>query len=59
MNGNWFEHSNQYYYVRKVMTPWHYKMTLNDWKNPGVKLGTHTLMLSPSGNQPIFLLEAR
>jgi hypothetical protein len=26
---------------------WHYKMTLNDRKNPGVKLGTPTFMLFP------------
>jgi hypothetical protein len=37
------------------MTPWHYKMTLNDRKNPGVKLGAPTYA-SPSGNQPIFCL---
>ena len=47
MNGNQFEHRNKYYDVREVMTPLHYKMTFNDRKNPGVKLGTPTFMLFP------------
>jgi hypothetical protein len=59
MNGNWFEHRNQYFDIREVMTPWHYKMTLNDRKNPGVKLGTPTFILFPFWHSTHFLLDAR
>jgi hypothetical protein len=38
------------------MTPWHYKMTLNDRKNPGVKHGTPTFMLLPFWQSIFFCL---
>jgi hypothetical protein len=38
------------------MNPWHYKMTLNDEKNPGVKLSTPTFMLFPFWQSTHFFL---